>query len=618
MRWSFRTQLILAFLLFSLVPTLLMTLVMFEATEQLKDRGLARHLSERPGGGEGPREFPPGGRGAGEDPGRRPGQVPKPVNELFDRIIQEVQIPTHATRPDPGPTWTIVVDPLESRGPESFVAGERLPSTYAELIHGPLRTRVGRRRQGATPYFEIDDGTTGHRRSSASRRSSFETGRTGPRPPTRSWSSCREQDVFRAIYLIRYKNLAVFAGCLVATAVGRDWLGSRFVRPWPWPPRRPASSSGGTSSRPPLPEGRRAGQAPRTRSTRWSSRLSGRHPRDPRGDGLGLDGQQRAQRQRPAALAGGDRAGRHAPGDRLEPPVGRRLGPAQRPARQGDGQDRQRGQRPGRGGRRGRAGDRRRDAADRPEDHGRRGHRLPDQPAGPERRDRGGPGGHAGQGVRRRRRRGPQARRAEPGRRAPDRRAGRVERRGGRERRAAARADRADDPRHLEPRPGDRRRLAGADGGDPRDQRRRQPARRGRPAERRGERRAGLDRRVAWPRSPRSWKGLVGFFQHRAARRPDRRTPARPAPAAAPPRPPPPARPAAALAPTRPTPRAPPRNRGTSTAMPPAAERPAGRRRHRGRTSTTTTTSSGSDTDATVDPADRERSDRPMAARWTR
>ncbi len=40
----------------------------------------------------------------------------------------------------------------------------------------------------------------------------------------------------------------------------------------------------------------------------------------------------------------------------------------------------------------------------------------------------------------------------------------------------------ADDPRHIEPDPGDRRRLAGADGRDPRDQRGGEPARRGRAA----------------------------------------------------------------------------------------------------------------------------------------
>ena len=38
MNWSFRTKLILALLLFSLVPTLIMTFVMFGATGQLKDR----------------------------------------------------------------------------------------------------------------------------------------------------------------------------------------------------------------------------------------------------------------------------------------------------------------------------------------------------------------------------------------------------------------------------------------------------------------------------------------------------------------------------------------------------------------------------------------------------
>ena len=38
MNWSFRTKLIVAFLLFSLVPALVLTFVMFGATEQLKDR----------------------------------------------------------------------------------------------------------------------------------------------------------------------------------------------------------------------------------------------------------------------------------------------------------------------------------------------------------------------------------------------------------------------------------------------------------------------------------------------------------------------------------------------------------------------------------------------------
>ncbi len=127
--------------------------------------------------------------------------------------------------------------------------------------------------------------------------------------------------------------------------------------------------------------------------------------------------------------------------------------------------------------------------------------------------------GHAGQGVRGRRGRGPQARRAEPGGRAADRRAGRVERRRRRERRAAPRADRADDPRHVEPGPGDRRGVAGADGGDPRDQRRasasstRWCSRTPRPAT------SWRRPRATWRRSRRRCRSCVDFFQFRRRRR---------------------------------------------------------------------------------------------------
>ena len=54
----------------------------------------------------------------------------------------------------------------------------------------------------------------------------------------------------------------------------------------------------------------------------------------------------------------------------------------------------------------------------------------------------------------------------------------------------AAGSHRADDPRYVEPDPGDRRGVAGADGRDPRDQLGREPAGGGRAAERRGQPRA--------------------------------------------------------------------------------------------------------------------------------
>src|SRR5947209_6971456 len=93
MRWSFRAKLILAFLLFSLIPTLLMTLVTFEATEQLKDRA-ARVIFRNAISAA--RALTPS---VLED--RKESDMPAvnrdalgPVVELFESITQEVQLPS--------------------------------------------------------------------------------------------------------------------------------------------------------------------------------------------------------------------------------------------------------------------------------------------------------------------------------------------------------------------------------------------------------------------------------------------------------------------------------------------------------------------------------------------
>ncbi len=82
-----------------------------------------------------------------------------------------------------------------------------------------------------------------------------------------------------------------------------------------------------------------------------------------------------------------------------------------------------------------------------------------------------------------------------------------------RKRRLTSRSDGADDPRHIDLDPGDRRRLAGADGRDPRDQRGGEPARGGRAAECGGQPsvvrhgvRLGL-------RNPSTLQHEVDFFQ---------------------------------------------------------------------------------------------------------
>ena len=226
MRWSFRTQLILAFLTFSIVPTLVMTLVTFEATEQLKDRaarviyrnavGAARALENSP------LEDVQDARVPILDPAKL-----RPVNELFDRIIQEVQIPSLRI--------VLVKDDLEialsrsHREDRAFAAGERLPNPYAELIQNQSG-RASSRRVGATPYFEVDDGATGEEIvafASVILRDRAE----GPATAHTVMTIVPRQDAYRAITLIRYKNLAVLAACLLATVLVGQWLGSRFVRP---------------------------------------------------------------------------------------------------------------------------------------------------------------------------------------------------------------------------------------------------------------------------------------------------------------------------------------------------------------------------------------------------
>ena len=150
MKWSFRSKLILAFLLFSLVPTLLMTLVTFEATEQLKDRvGRVIRYPQRAGRGPGARPLLAGGS---RQPSARPRPVRTfaPVVELFDQMIREVQIPNVrmvlvGARPDGGHRPGV-----RDGDRELFAAGEKLPNPYAELIR-PVRPSSGSRVGEARP-----------------------------------------------------------------------------------------------------------------------------------------------------------------------------------------------------------------------------------------------------------------------------------------------------------------------------------------------------------------------------------------------------------------------------------------------------------------------------------
>src|SRR5262249_6619173 len=129
MKWSFQTKLIVAFLLFSLVPTLILTVVMFDATEQLKDKaGMVLY-----------RNALSPARGLGNSAlldlkdlkppvlDRRSLQT---VNDLFDQVIEEVQIPSLRVLLV-GPDLKVITGRSRRDDREQLGIGARIGEPYA-------------------------------------------------------------------------------------------------------------------------------------------------------------------------------------------------------------------------------------------------------------------------------------------------------------------------------------------------------------------------------------------------------------------------------------------------------------------------------------------------------
>jgi methyl-accepting chemotaxis protein len=225
MNWSFRTKLVLALLLFSLVPTLIMTFVMFGATGQLEDRA-ARVIYRNALGVS---------RALTDSTLNPAPQVPivkgndlKSVTDLFDTVVREVQVPTlRLAIIDPDLN---VVVARASRDERTYrAAGEKLDPVYAELIRREI-AGTGNKKSSDTPYITIDDGLAGSevigiapvtlRKDEKSAPTSYYVLAIAP-----------QADVYRSITYLRYQNLAVFVGCLLATIVLGFWLGNWFVKP---------------------------------------------------------------------------------------------------------------------------------------------------------------------------------------------------------------------------------------------------------------------------------------------------------------------------------------------------------------------------------------------------
>ncbi len=347
MRWSFRTKLIVAFLLFSLVPTLIMMFVTFEASGQLEDRAasvISRNAAAAARSLDSLRRLEVNKNPV---PLRLDRKDLKPADELFDLIISEVKIPSLRILLL-GPEMTVVTGRSRSEDRGTLGIGQKVSPIYAEVV---------RRRETTAdmaPYFRVD-GPSGPEIVGVGTLQVAET-ENGPPVPFHILLIAPQADVFKAVLMIRYQVIAVFLTCLVATLLIGPWLGSRLVKPL---------ATVGEATRQ-LGQGRLDVRSTITSKDEIGDlsdqvnsvvdHLRPGDPRDRRGHLVGLRRQQRAERQRPGAFPGCDRAGQHAPGDRVELADRRRLGEEQRPARATDREVGRRfvvagrGRRPGRPG----------------------------------------------------------------------------------------------------------------------------------------------------------------------------------------------------------------------------------------------------------------------------
>ena len=227
MKWSFRHKLILAFLLFSLVPTVLMTLVMFEATGQLKDRQ-ARVVYRNALSAA--RALSPSALAASSEtsPVLDRSDV-APVNELFDSVRRETRFTTGRLALV-GPDLTVLATRSDRGDTGGFVPGEKLAAPYADLVRPYVAAATGGRREVDGLYVEVSDGTTGPEVLGIAD-VALRDGATKPPTMHAVLFAVPQQDVYRSTTLIRYETLGVLGACLLATVLVGPRLARWFVRP---------------------------------------------------------------------------------------------------------------------------------------------------------------------------------------------------------------------------------------------------------------------------------------------------------------------------------------------------------------------------------------------------
>ncbi|HWE37370.1 MAG TPA: methyl-accepting chemotaxis protein [Isosphaeraceae bacterium] len=226
MSWSFRTKLTLAFLLFGLVPTAVMTLVTFEATDQLRERA-GRAIRRAALFGASALDHSPLDKARGAN---APviGSNLQPLLDLFDSLVEEYQYPSMRCVLV-GPDLTILAQRSRRGQDGPFAVGERLGPPYTPLVR-PILASGANTTSDESPYFEINPSLTGGEIVAVG------TIRLRPREgsPAATYAvvvTVPRTEAFGPMIAIRVKVFVVFAACVVATLAFGLFLGGRFVRP---------------------------------------------------------------------------------------------------------------------------------------------------------------------------------------------------------------------------------------------------------------------------------------------------------------------------------------------------------------------------------------------------
>jgi methyl-accepting chemotaxis protein len=218
MKWTFRSKLMTAFLLFGLVPTLIMTFVTNQATDQLTDSAARLVYRASTFAAQSMGRSPLEQNSGGSEPVLDRSDV-GPVQETFDKFLKEYTIVTRIALV--APDGMVVASRSRADAVSPFVVGQKIAGPYADLVKN--RSHEGK-------PIRVPDGTIGPEIVGLSPFPLLE--KEGGKPAEFViLSVARQSDAFGMINMIRYLNYAVLAACLVATVLVGLWLSGRAVRP---------------------------------------------------------------------------------------------------------------------------------------------------------------------------------------------------------------------------------------------------------------------------------------------------------------------------------------------------------------------------------------------------